>query len=198
MALVLIAPMVLAPHGGGGSADCARSGATRWWRSRWPCPKPCTTLLLEVHGKCRTQPYGDRSRTGQGDSGQESYRILAPQLVAEHVGCPCSCLPSLATPSLADATADAVDSASVRFFAASALAARRKDEAEERRRSTEEKVQLLAVPAALRTPEQKRRIAEICAESLASLPAGEEEQEEEEEEKASSVCSSSTRLSTSL
>ena len=76
MALVLIAPMVLAPHGGGGSADCARSGATRWWRSRWPCPKPCTTLLLEVHGKCRTQPYGDRSRTGQGDSGQESYRIL--------------------------------------------------------------------------------------------------------------------------
>ena len=55
------------------------------------------------------------------------------------MGCPCSCLPSLATPSLADATADAVDSASVRFFAASALAARRKDEAEERRRSTEER-----------------------------------------------------------
>ena len=43
----------------------ARTGATRSWRSRWPCPKPCTTLLLEVHGTCRTQPYGDRRRTGQ-------------------------------------------------------------------------------------------------------------------------------------
>ena len=62
---MLIAPMVLAPHGGGGRANCARSGATRSWRSRWPCPKPCTTLLFEVHGTCRTQPYGDRSRTGQ-------------------------------------------------------------------------------------------------------------------------------------
>ena len=32
----------------------------------------------------------------------------------------------------------------------------------------EEKVQLLAVPRALRTPEQLRRIDELCAESLAS------------------------------
>ena len=89
------------------------------------------------------------------------------QLVSEHAGCPCSCLPSLATPSLADATADVVDSASVRFLAASALVVRRKNEAEELARSTEEKVQLLAVPRALRTPEQLRRIDELCAESLA-------------------------------
>ena len=34
-------------------------------------------------------------------------------------------------------------------------------------RSMEEKVQLLAVPRALRTPEQLRRIEELCAESLA-------------------------------
>ena len=87
------------------------------------------------------------------------------QLVSEHAGCPCSCLPSLATPSLADTTADVVDSASVRFLAASALEARRKEEAEERATETE---QLLAVPRALWTPEQKRRIDEICAESLAS------------------------------
>ena len=48
------------------SADCARSCTTRSWRSRWPCPKPCTTLLFQVHGTCRTQPYEDRIRTGQG------------------------------------------------------------------------------------------------------------------------------------
>ena len=107
----------------------------------------------------------------------------APQLVSEHAGCPCSCLPSLATPSLADATADVVDSASVRFLAASALAARRKDEAEELARSMEEKVHLLAVPRALRTPEQLRRIDELCAESLAR--SGEEEEEEEEEKETS-------------
>ena len=62
----LNATLLVLSRGGGGSADCARSGATRSWRSRWPCPKPCTTLLLEVHGTCRTQPCGDRSRTGQG------------------------------------------------------------------------------------------------------------------------------------
>ena len=92
----------------------------------------------------------------------------APQLVSEHAACPCSCLPSLATPSLADATADVVDSSSLRFLAASALEARRKVEVEERARRITETEQLLAVPRALRTPEQKRRIDEICAESLAS------------------------------
>ena len=53
------------------------------------------------------------------------------QLVSEHAGCPCSCLPSLATPSLADTTADVVDSSSVRFLAASALKARREEEKKE-------------------------------------------------------------------
>ena len=56
---------------------------------------------------------------------------LAPQLVAEHAGCPCSCLPSLATPSLADATADVVDSSTLRFLTAAALKAKRKLEEEE-------------------------------------------------------------------
>ena len=90
--------------------------------------------------------WGQKPRAGR----QRPGVLQDPaQLVAEHVGCPCSCPPSLATPSLADATADVVDSASVRFLAASALAARRKDEAEERARRTEEKVQLLAMPSAL-------------------------------------------------
>ena len=57
---------------------------------------------------------------------------------------------------------------SVRFLAASALEARRKEEVEERARRITETEQLLAVPRALRTPEQKRRIDELCAESLAS------------------------------
>ena len=92
----------------------------------------------------------------------------APQLVSEHAACPCSCLPSLATPSLADATADVVDSSSLRFLAASALEARRKEEEEERDRRIKETEQLLAVPRALRTPEQRRRIDELVAESLAS------------------------------
>ena len=56
--------------------------------------------------------------------------------------------------------------------AVSALEARRKEEEKEEQeklaRSIEEKEQLLAVPRALRTPEQRRRIDELVAESLAS------------------------------
>ena len=42
------------------------------------------------------------------------------------------------------------------------------EEREEAQKRTDEEQSLLAVPRALRTPEQKRRIDEICAESLAS------------------------------
>ena len=107
-------------------------------------------------------------KTASSGKRPAALRESGPQLVVEHAGCPCSCLPSLATPSLADATADVVDSSSLRFLAASALEARRKEEKEELARSIEEKAQLLAVPRALRTPEQRRRIDEICAASLAS------------------------------
>ena len=124
-------------------------------------------VVQDVHEALRgqkTPPPGKRPA---------ALRESGPQLVAEHAGCPCSCLPSLATPSLADATADVVDSSSLRFLAVSALEARRKEEeqeelAAERARRMTETEQLLAVPRALRTPEQKRRIDEICAESLAS------------------------------
>ena len=86
----------------------------------------------------------------------------APQLVAEHAGCPCSCLPSLATPSLADATADVLDSSSLSFLGASALAARRKEE-EEERRMQEEQEELRSLSAMeRRTPQQNRRLADLC------------------------------------
>ena len=112
-------------------------------------------------------PRGQKTHKAGGRPGV--LQDPAPQLAAEHARCPCSCLPSLATRSLADATADLVDSSSLRILAASALAARRKEEEEELRRNREEKVQLLAVAA--------------CSPDTGADPAGEEEEEEEEEEK---------------
>ena len=83
----------------------------------------------------------------------------------------------------------------LRFLAASALEARRKEEQEELARSIEEKAQLCS-PDAGAEAQDRRDLRRVSGLSL--HPAGEEEEEEEEEEKASSVCSSSTRLSTSL
>ena len=127
-----------------------------------------------------------------------ALRESGPQLVAEHAGCPCSCLPSLATPSLADATADVVDSSSLRFLCVGG----QKEGgggggADEEHRGESAVARCAACSPDAGAEAQDRR--DLCSVScLSLLPAGEEEEEEEEEEKASSVCSSSTRLWTSL
>ena len=113
----------------------------------------------------RTQPQGDRSRTRQV-GGQESCRILRRswlQSTRDARALVCRrwprCLWRMRRPTWWTPP-PSVSSRLLRW--------RRRKEEEERKRITEEKVQLLAVPLALRTPEQRRRIAELCAESLAS------------------------------
>ena len=159
-------------HGSSGSAKRRRQRRLRSWL-RHERQSVAMELAAALHHSrdARSEVVHEAPRgqkTASSGKRPAALRESGPQLVAVHAGCPCSCLPSLATPSLADATADVVDSSSLRFLAASALEARRKEEQEERARRIEEKAQLLAVPRALRTPEQKRRIDEICAESLAS------------------------------
>ena len=81
--------------------------------------------------------------------GQESYRILRRSWLQSTRRARALVCRRWPTPSLADATADVVDSSSLRFLAASALEARRKEEEEERDRRIKETEQLLAVPRAL-------------------------------------------------
>ena len=122
-------------------------------------------------------PTGTEAGQGRGTAARSPTGSCAA--AGEHADCPCSCLPSLATPSLADATADVVDSASVRVLAASALAARRKDEAE------------ACSPDAGAEAQDRRDLRTVSGLSL--LPAGEEEEEEEEEAQTSQIPSSGCR-----
>ena len=113
----------------------------------------------------RTKPYGDRRHHHRDAAGCSERARAAAGFRARGVPVLLSAVAGHAVSGGCDGRRGGL--ASVRFLAASALAARRKDEAEELARSTEEKVQLLAVPRALRTPEQLRRIDELVAESLA-------------------------------
>ena len=89
------------------------------------------TTVRMVLGLVITPPEVSRRRSREGgrprrvrspyEDGQdrgERPGVLqdpAPQLLAEHVAGPCSLVPSLAPPSLADATADVIDSSSLRL-----------------------------------------------------------------------------------
>ena len=98
----------------------AGSGAAKRRRERRPCQWHRHERLTVQMALCEavhhaapqvergenSAPRGQKTHKAGGRPG--ALQDPAPQLVAEHAGCPCFRLPSLATPSLADATADAV------------------------------------------------------------------------------------------
>ena len=69
--------------------------------------------------------------------------------------------PLLVVASLADASADGVDAATLSFLTASALEARRKEEEERRKQEEQEFLNSLSAVPAERTPQQNRRLTDI-------------------------------------
>ena len=97
-------------------------------------------------------------------------RLLYPPLpqVAATVGYVAAPGPFLCTPLLADTAADTVDARTVKYLLHAALKEKKEEEKEERRKAKEarrlEVTALLAVPMALGTQAQQRRIMELSDE----------------------------------
>ena len=157
----------------GGSGASVRCFGTNGWRSRWLWQKRRTTphegqknataIREEVVQVTHGAPRGQRTPPpGVRPGPQRSDRSLR-RSSAEG-------LPLLATPSLAGAAGEVVDSSSLGFLAASALKRKEREEKEGSRRDVEEKEQkrrelsaLLAVPCDRWTPAQDSRVQALCS-----------------------------------
>ena len=129
-----------------------------------------------------------------------ALRESGPQLVAEHAGCPCSCLPSLATPVSGGCDGRRGGLLLPPFPRGLCVGGQKEGggeggagEAGEEHRGEGAVARCAACsPDAGAEAQDRRDLRRVSGLSLP--PAGEEEEEEEEEEKASSVYSSSNKI----